>query len=91
MTIVFPRWQVRLGKVLVLPFAAFFTVLALGFFASSLGILLGPVAGAETEFDWPVFVRLVLAGILFLPGLVFTGIAGALWLFIFGRSAAYNR
>ena len=40
-----------------------------------------------TEFDWPVFVRLVLAAIFFLPGIFFTGIAGALWLYIYGRSA----
>ena len=46
-----------------------------------------PVVSPEAEFDWPVFGRLVLAGIFFLPGIFFTGIAGALWLYIFGRSA----
>ena len=75
-----------LAKILVLPFAVGFTAGALGFLAISLGILLGPVVSPETEFDWPVFVRLVLAGIFFLPGIFFTGIAGALWLYIFGRS-----
>jgi hypothetical protein len=54
--------------------------------AISGGILLEPVVSPEAEFDWPVFGRLVLAGIFFLPGIFFTGIAGALWLYIFGRS-----
>lgn len=75
-----------LAKILVLPFAVFFTALALFFLAIAGGILLGPVVGAEAEFDWSVFVRLVLAGIFFLPGLLFTGIAGALTLYIFDRS-----
>lgn len=75
-----------LAKILVLPFAVGFSVGALFFLAISVAILLQPLVGPETEFDWSVFVRLVLAGTFFLPGIFFTGIAGALWLYIFGRS-----
>jgi len=75
-----------LVKGLALPFAVFFTVLALAFLAVSGGILLEPVMSRDSEFDWPVFGRLVFAGVFFLPGIFFTGIAGALWLYIFGRS-----
>jgi hypothetical protein len=75
------------AKILILPFAVGFSVGALFFLAIAGGILLQPLVGPETEFDWSVFVRLVLARIFLLAGIFFTGIAGALWLYIFGRSA----
>ncbi len=79
------------AKIPVLPFAAGFTLGALAFLAISLQMLLwpvvGPVAGWGGDDDPPgVFVCLLLAGIFLLPGIFFTGIAGALWLYIFGRS-----
>lgn len=79
------------AKTLVLPFAVGFIVGALAFLSISLQMLLWPVVGPVVGWggdDEPpgVFVCLLFAGIFFLPGIFFTGIAGALWLYIFGRA-----